>query len=116
MHGIRSSRPTGVDVDDSNGARGRRASAIRRQRRVEERSPVRSQDQFESSDRRVVANEIRRHLLPEGDLRKAERLFAQVRTLAESGVGIIYISHRIDEVVNLCHRVTVLRDGQTVGD
>ncbi len=47
---------------------------------------------------------------------EAERLFAQVRALARSGVAIIYISHRIDEVVSLCHRVTVLRDGETVGN
>lgn len=47
---------------------------------------------------------------------EAERLFSQVRTLAESGVAIIYISHRIDEVVSLCHRVIVLRDGETVAN
>lgn len=47
---------------------------------------------------------------------EAERLFAQVRLLAQSGVGIIYISHRVDEIVSLCHRVVVLRDGQVVGE
>ncbi len=46
---------------------------------------------------------------------EAERLFAQVRLLAVSGVGIIYISHRIDEVASLCDRVVVLRDGLTAG-
>lgn len=47
---------------------------------------------------------------------EAERLFAQVRLLAVSGVAIIYISHRIDEVAGLCDRVVVLRDGTTVGN
>ncbi|MBC7812326.1 MAG: sugar ABC transporter ATP-binding protein [Burkholderiales bacterium] len=47
---------------------------------------------------------------------EAERLFAQVRTLAESGVAIIYISHRVDEVTALCNRVVVLRDGAAVGE
>ena len=46
---------------------------------------------------------------------EAERLFRQVRSLAASGVAIIYISHRIDEVAALCHRVVVLRDGTVVG-
>ncbi len=47
---------------------------------------------------------------------EAERLFGQVRALAASGVAIIYISHRIDEVAALCHRVVVMRDGQVVGE
>jgi ABC-type sugar transport system ATPase subunit len=46
---------------------------------------------------------------------EADNLFAQVRLLAESGVAIVYISHRIDEVVALCDRVVVLRDGAVVG-
>src|SRR5690606_14707420 len=46
---------------------------------------------------------------------EAERLFTQVRSLAASGVAIIYISHRLDEVAALCHRVVVLRDGMVVG-
>lgn len=46
---------------------------------------------------------------------EADRLFQQVRSLAASGVAIIYISHRIDEVTALCHRVVVLRDGMVVG-
>jgi ribose transport system ATP-binding protein len=44
------------------------------------------------------------------------RLFEQVRALARSGIAIIYISHRMDEVAALCHRVIVLRDGQVVGE
>ncbi len=42
-------------------------------------------------------------------------LFAQIRRLKAEGVGIIYISHRIEEVLGIADRVTVLRDGQVVG-
>lgn len=42
-------------------------------------------------------------------------LFAVVRDLRKSGVGVIYISHRLEEIFALADRVTVLRDGQSVG-
>jgi len=42
-------------------------------------------------------------------------LFAVVRELRKSGVGLIYISHRLAEIFTLADRVTVLRDGQSVG-
>jgi len=42
-------------------------------------------------------------------------LFAVVRELRASGVGVIYISHRLEEIFALADRVTVLRDGQSVG-
>ena len=43
-----------------------------------------------------------------------ERLFGIVRLLRERGVGIVYISHRLEEVFLLADRVTVLRDGEFV--
>jgi rhamnose transport system ATP-binding protein len=43
-----------------------------------------------------------------------EALFNTVRVLREHGVGIIYISHRLEEVFDLADRVTVLRDGHLV--
>jgi len=46
---------------------------------------------------------------------EVERLFSQIRRLQAEGVGIIYISHRIEEVLSIADRVTVLRDGQIVG-
>ncbi|MDA1192061.1 MAG: sugar ABC transporter ATP-binding protein [Candidatus Poribacteria bacterium] len=46
---------------------------------------------------------------------EAETLFAILETLRERGVTIIYISHRLDEVFRLADRVTVLRDGESVG-
>ena len=42
-------------------------------------------------------------------------LFAVVRDLRASGVGVIYISHRLEEIFQLADRVTVLRDGESVG-
>lgn len=42
-------------------------------------------------------------------------LFSVVRELRGSGVGVIYISHRLDEIFQLADRVTVLRDGESVG-
>lgn len=41
-------------------------------------------------------------------------LFEQVRTLRKNGVGIIYISHRHEEVFELSDRITVLRDGRKI--
>ena len=43
-----------------------------------------------------------------------ERLFANIRRLQSAGVGIIYISHRMDEIRQIANRVTVLRDGRRV--
>ncbi|HEX8296045.1 MAG TPA: sugar ABC transporter ATP-binding protein, partial [Chthoniobacteraceae bacterium] len=42
-------------------------------------------------------------------------LFAVVRELRKQGVGVIYISHRLEEIFALADRVTVLRDGESVG-
>ncbi|GAB4542878.1 MAG: sugar ABC transporter ATP-binding protein [Anaerolineae bacterium] len=42
-------------------------------------------------------------------------LFNIIKTLGSQGVGIIYISHRLDEIFQIAHRVAVLRDGQLVG-
>ncbi|HEY0550840.1 MAG TPA: sugar ABC transporter ATP-binding protein, partial [Verrucomicrobiae bacterium] len=47
--------------------------------------------------------------------REVELLFAVVRELRSGGVGIIYISHRLEEIFALADRVTVLRDGESVG-
>ena len=46
---------------------------------------------------------------------EVELLFAVVRGLRASGVGVIYISHRLEEIFALADRVTVLRDGESVG-
>ena len=45
---------------------------------------------------------------------EVERLFAAIRTLRSEGAGIIYISHRLEEIAAIADRVTVLRDGCTI--
>ncbi len=54
---------------------------------------------------------------PTASLTQTEQhlLFAVVRELRKSGVGVIYISHRLEEIFALADRVTVLRDGESVG-
>ncbi len=47
---------------------------------------------------------------------EVERLFAAMRSLKASGVGMIYVSHRLDEVFRVADRVVVLRDGHLVGE
>lgn len=42
-------------------------------------------------------------------------LFETMRSLIQKGVGIIYISHKMSELEDICDRVTVLRDGEYVG-
>lgn len=46
---------------------------------------------------------------------EVERLFAALRPLKERGVGMIYVSHRLDEIFKIADRVAVLRDGRLVG-
>ena len=43
-----------------------------------------------------------------------KRVFAMMRTLKEQGVGIIFISHKLGEVMEICDKYTVLRDGHMV--
>jgi D-xylose transport system ATP-binding protein len=45
---------------------------------------------------------------------ESEALFAAVRKLTDAGLGVVYISHRLDEVLELADRVTVLRDGRSI--
>lgn len=45
-----------------------------------------------------------------------KRVFGMMRTLREQGVGIIFISHKLGEVMEICDRYTVLRDGKMVAE
>jgi ABC-type sugar transport system ATPase subunit len=47
---------------------------------------------------------------------EAQTLFSVMRELQRTGIGIIFISHRLEEVRTICDRITVLRDGKNVGD
>src|SRR5215211_4165545 len=46
---------------------------------------------------------------------EVETLFRIIEGLRARGVGMIYISHKLNEVLRMSHRITVLRDGRTVG-
>ncbi len=45
---------------------------------------------------------------------EVDRLFTLVHRLRDEGVAIIYVSHRIKEILRLCDRVAILRDGQLI--
>ena len=65
-----------------------------------------------SHDARVLIMDEPTAALTESDV---TRLFDIVRRLKGRGVGIVYISHRLDEIFEIADRVTVLRDGAYVG-
>jgi ribose transport system ATP-binding protein len=46
--------------------------------------------------------------------KEVDLLFGRLRALRDDGVAVIYISHRLDEIFELCDRVTVFKDGQFV--
>ncbi|HEY4048084.1 MAG TPA: sugar ABC transporter ATP-binding protein [Acidobacteriaceae bacterium] len=46
--------------------------------------------------------------------REVNNLFQLVRRLRDDGVGILYISHRLEEILNIADRISVLRDGESV--
>ena len=50
--------------------------------------------------------------LPRADI---DRLFGFIRSLKNAGSSFVYISHHLEEVFEICDRVTILRDGQLVG-
>ena len=46
--------------------------------------------------------------------REVDALFAIVRDLKAQGIGIVYVSHRLDEIFQLCDTATIMRDGQWI--
>src|SRR5699024_2857793 len=54
---------------------------------------------------------------PTASLTEAEiaELFKIIRSLKEQGIAIVYISHRMDEIFDITDRITVLRDGEYIG-
>jgi ribose transport system ATP-binding protein len=48
-------------------------------------------------------------------LKESNILFSKLRGAKEQGKGVVYISHRLEEVLDLCDIATILRDGQIVG-
>ncbi|MFZ4478542.1 MAG: sugar ABC transporter ATP-binding protein [Rhodoferax sp.] len=49
------------------------------------------------------------------DLDSTERLFAKMRSMRDAGAAVIIVTHRIAELIRVCDRATVLRDGKDVG-
>ncbi|WP_374724139.1 sugar ABC transporter ATP-binding protein [Calidifontibacillus erzurumensis] len=47
--------------------------------------------------------------------REIETLFKVINSLKSQGVGIVYISHRMEEIFEICDRISILRDGQFIG-
>lgn len=69
---------------------------------------------------RALASDARILVLDEPtaslEAREVDRLFEVIQALKREGVGLIYVSHRLDEVERIADRVTVLRDGRKVGE
>lgn len=66
-----------------------------------------------STDARVIIMDEPTASLSDSE---TQRLYEVVERLSRKGVGIIFISHRLEEVKRLAHRVTVLRDGKNAGE
>ena len=68
---------------------------------------------------KALSNDVRVLLLDEPTSalsdREARRLFQIIRDLTASGVAIVYVSHRLSEVLEIADRISVLRDGRLVG-
>jgi len=50
------------------------------------------------------------------DEQEVEKLFGLMRDLKKRGVGIIFVTHFLDQVYEVCDKITVLRDGRLVGE
>ncbi len=50
------------------------------------------------------------------DTKEVQVLFRVIRRLKEKNIAVIFISHRLDEIFEICERVTILRDGSLAGE
>ena len=48
--------------------------------------------------------------------REVEHLFRIINMLKNKGCGIIYISHKMEEILQICDEITVMRDGKKAGE
>ena len=69
---------------------------------------------------RAISTDVRVLVLDEPtsslDLDECSELFRVIRDLKQRGVAIVFVSHFLDQVYEICDRVTVLRDGKLVGE
>lgn len=74
--------------------------------------------QFIEIAREIDKNEIKVLILDEPtsslNIEETNQLLKQLRKLADDGMAIIFISHRLEEISSICDRVTILRDGEVV--
>jgi ribose transport system ATP-binding protein len=88
---------------------------------VDPRTPVRALGMAERQlveIAKAMATRVRVLLLDEPTSalsdREARRLFEIIRDLSEAGVAVVYVSHRLGEVLEIADRITVLRDGERI--
>jgi ribose transport system ATP-binding protein len=65
-----------------------------------------------SLDARIIVFDEPTSVLGTGD---AERLLAIIRGLRDDGAGVVYISHRLEEIFGVSDRITVMKDGRVAG-
>jgi ribose transport system ATP-binding protein len=66
-----------------------------------------------SADAKVLIMDEPSAALTEGEVQK---MFGVVKALKAQGVAIVYVSHRMNEIKQICDSVTILRDGENVGE
>ncbi|AFG36517.1 sugar ABC transporter ATP-binding protein [Spirochaeta africana] len=66
-----------------------------------------------SSDTRILLMDEPTSAITDKEI---DMLFAKIRQLRDKGVGIVYISHKLDEIFRIADEITVFRDGQHVGN
>jgi ribose transport system ATP-binding protein len=66
-----------------------------------------------ASDARIIVMDEPTAALSQQEV---DKLLSIIRRLRKEGISIIYISHRLEEIYEIADRVTVLRDGETVGE
>ena len=68
---------------------------------------------------KALAHEVKLLVLDEPTAvisgREVELLFARLRQMRDAGVAIVYVSHRLEEIFQLCDDVTVIKDGELIG-
>ncbi|MCX7690649.1 sugar ABC transporter ATP-binding protein [Thermoflexus sp.] len=87
------------------------ASALVRDLSVAERQMVEIAKALAVNARIIIMDEPTSALGEE----EVEKLFQVIRTLKQQGIGIIFITHRLEEVFRIADRIVVLRDGKRVG-